>query len=182
MGAPAAASLVHASPSATARAARTPTTPVVSGLPEYMTVVESGAAAGAAQGRIEALQQQDQTDDRSVVEDLADRIGQSEARERMQAEDAGHAARSEPTPRNRASRRRRRPFNPAAPQRRVHRSSRTPSPAQRTAAGSWRRTARPCCPREQACGGAPTDAAAGVAAGGSRAQAALWRAAPRGKA
>lgn len=97
MGASATASVARASTSAggAASASRAPAPPVVSGLPAYMSVVDAGASAGAAQGRIEALQQQEQTDDRSVAEDLADRIGQSDARESMQAEDARQAAQSD---------------------------------------------------------------------------------------
>ena len=97
MGASATASVARASTSAAggASASRVPAAPVVSGLPAYMTVVDAGSGAGAAQGRIQALQQQEQTDDRSVAEDLADRIGQSDARETMQAEDARQAAQSD---------------------------------------------------------------------------------------
>ena len=95
MGASAVASVARASASASATASGARAAPVVSGLPAYMSVVDAGAGAGAAQGRIEALQQQEQTDDRSVAEDLADRIGQSDARETMQAEDARQAARSD---------------------------------------------------------------------------------------
>ena len=97
MGAPATVSVTRASTGAgaTASAPGARARPVVSGLPAYMSVVDAGASAGAAQGRIEALQQQEQTDDRSVAEDLADRIGQTDARETMQAEDARQAARSD---------------------------------------------------------------------------------------
>ena len=96
MGASASVSATRASSAAPASASASGAraTPVVSGLPAYMSVVDAGANAGAARGRIEALQQQEQTDDRSVAEDLADRIGQDDARETMQAEDARQAARS----------------------------------------------------------------------------------------
>jgi hypothetical protein len=97
MGASSAASVArasqHAGGGATASGARA--APVVSGLPAYMTVVDAGASGGAAQARIEALQQQEQTEDRGVAEALADRIGQTDARESMQAEDARQAAQTD---------------------------------------------------------------------------------------
>ena len=99
MGAPATASVARASDragsAASAGATSARTAPVVSGLPAYMQVVDAGAAAGAARGRIQALQQQEETDDRSVAEDLADRVGLDDARQTMQAQDARTAAQSD---------------------------------------------------------------------------------------
>jgi hypothetical protein len=97
MGAPASVSVTRASTRAGASAAApgARASPVVSGLPAYMQVVDAGQNAGDSKGEIEALQQQEQTDDRDVAESLADRIGQTDAREAMQAEDARKAAQTD---------------------------------------------------------------------------------------
>ena len=92
MGASSTASVARASPGAPAgaSAASRSAMPAISGLPAFMTVT----SGGKAQGQIEAMKQQEQTEDRSVAEDLADRIGQTDARETMQAEDARQAAKT----------------------------------------------------------------------------------------
>ena len=97
MGAPASVSVTRASTRAGAPAAApgARASPVVSGLPAYMQVVDAGQNAGDSKGEIEALQQQEQTDDRDIAESLADRIGQTDAREAMQAEDARKAAQTD---------------------------------------------------------------------------------------
>ncbi len=90
MGAPAAVSVARSSAATTAsaKAAGSRAKGVKAGMPVFMTV----GSGGKAQGQIEAMKQQEETDDRSVAEGLADRLGQPDSRAVMEAEDAKDAA------------------------------------------------------------------------------------------